>query len=336
MGYQPPHLRRAALPLVLLLPGLLLACSSAASAPAAPDQERSSAALAPVAAPAPAPNAAPAAQSGDAGTPSGPLIVRTGSLELEVADVDASVNQARDAMTALGGYVSGSDEVNSGDKHQATITYRVPVEHWQDALTALRGMADRVVRESTQAQEVTAQVVDLGAQIDNLRTSEASLRDIMTRAGTITDVLSVQERLESVQGQIERLVAQQQDVTDQAALGTLAVTWENPVVAVAAAQGSWDVGTEIDNAAAQTVRAAQAVASALIWVAIVGVPVVGPFLLLALLFIWWLRRYAARHPRRAQVGWGPALAAGTGSQSQPAAPTGPAETPPDEGVNPEG
>jgi Domain of unknown function (DUF4349) len=162
------------------------------------------------------------------------------------------------------------------------------------------------VHEQTQAEEVTGQVVDLGARLDNLRASEASLRDIMTRAGTIPDVLAVQDKLSGVRQQIEELTAQQNDLTDRAALGTLTATWENPVAAVAAAQSSWDLGREIDHAAAQTVAAGQTVASALVWLVVVGIPVLGPVILLIVIVVLLLRRYGPRVQPRGQAGWTPA------------------------------
>jgi hypothetical protein len=130
----------------------------------------------------------------------------------------------------------------------------------------------------------------------------------MSRAGTINDVLAVQERLQTVQEQIERLVAQQQDLTGRASLATLAVTWQTPatvIPAVTTAQSGWNLGAEIDRALSQTVKAGQAVASFLVWLVFVGIPVLGPIVLLVLFIVWLMRRYNRRHPRPAYVGWGP-------------------------------
>lgn len=280
---------------------VLVACSgSESSAPVTQDE---GAGKPPAGAPAPAATAAPPA---DGAAVSGALIVRTGTLELQVKDVTAVVTQARDLVASLGGYVAGSEETNQGEKHVATITYRVPVDKWQDAVTGLRGLADQVVHESTQAEEVTSQVVDVNARLDNLRVSESSLRDIAARAGTIPDVLAVQDKLTEVRDQIERLTAQQNDLTGRAALGTLEAIWETPVVAVAEVQSGWDLGREIDHAAAQTVRAGQAAASLLVWLVVVGVPVFGPMLLIGVVVIVLLRRWIARIPPRPEhPGWGP-------------------------------
>ena len=325
-----------------LVSALFLACSSASStaAPANGNGDRLAGLPAEPAAPTGAPVAGAtggdnSSVTGDAGL----YIVRTGTLEVEVPDVDAAITKGRDLITAAGGYVSASNETTKGDQHLATITYRIPVDKWQDTITSLRAVGTRVIGETTQADEVTAQVVDLNARIDNARASEASIRDIMSRAGTITDVLAVQAQLQSVQDDIERMVAQQQDLTGRAALGTLAVSWETPVVAaVQEVQSGWNFGQEIDRALAQTVNAGQALASLLIWLVIVGLPVFGPMIVIALLVLWFWRRYQRRHPRPAYATWAPvpagyAMAAPAG----PAAPAGwypPASTTPSAGPAP--
>ena len=222
------------------------------------------------------------------------LIVRTASLELEVADVAATLLSARDEIGILGGYVAGSDEYDQGDRRWASVTYRVPVDRFTDALDALRGLSERVVRESTQSGEITATVVDLDARIANLRASEAALVEIMDRSGRMEDVLAVQMRLEDVRGQIERLEAQRANLADQAALSTLTVAWFTPVAAVTVAQQGWDFGSEVDAALAQTVQALQGLAGLAVWFALVALPLLGLPLLVAAGLYLWLRRRTSR------------------------------------------
>jgi hypothetical protein len=221
-------------------------------------------------------------------------IVRTANLELEVQDMAAALLSARSAIQGLGGYVSGSDAYDQGESRWASVTYRVPVAHFGEAVDALRGEADRVVREATQSIEVTGQVMDLDARIANLRASEAALVEIMDRAGRIEDVLAVQMRLEEVRGQIEQLEAERAHLADQAALSTLAVSWYTPIAAVAAAQEGWDLGSEVDAALAQTVDALQGLIGLGVWFAVVALPLVILPLLALLLLIHTIRRHARR------------------------------------------
>ena len=68
-------------------------------------------------------------------------IVRTGSIELEVGDVPAALLTARDGIRAMGGYIGASQTQSPDDQPVATITYRIPVDRWEDALDLLRGIA---------------------------------------------------------------------------------------------------------------------------------------------------------------------------------------------------
>jgi hypothetical protein len=234
-------------------------------------------------------------------------IVRTGSLDLQVAELDPSLAKAHDAIVALGGYVGQSQESNDGDRSTANVTYRIPVDRWDDARAALRGLATKVVGEQTNAIEVTGQLIDLGARIDNLRASEKALQAILEKATKVQDILDVEGRLSDVRGQIEQLEAQRVHLADQAALGTLSVTFRLPVVAVAEAQQKWSPSEEIDRATASLVDLLQAGGAAGIWFAIVWIPALLFLGVVLAIGLFVARRLGIGRPA---VGGGPGIAGG--------------------------
>ena len=234
--------------------------------------------------------------SGTCGNPvaadmgSGPLIVRTGSLALEVKDIDASLLQARARIVGLGGYVADTDRSSVDDLSIALVTYRIPAGRWDDALDALHGIATKVVGEQTKSVEVTGQVLDLGARIDNLRATERALQAIMIQATKISDILEVQNQLTNVQGQIEQLSTEKAHLSDRAALGSLAVTYAVPIAAVAHVSSGWDLSAEVDRAVAQLVAIGQGIAVIAVWLGVVGLPIVAGLLLVAFLVLFVARR----------------------------------------------
>lgn len=226
---------------------------------------------------APAPYAADeqdgAAFRAASGVDAGPLIVRTGQLNLEVATLDEALAAAEQAVAAAGGYVAASQRSGDEDRASATVTYRIPVERWEATLAALRKVGTKVLSEQTASEEVTSQVVDLGARLVNLRATETALQAIMTKATKIPDILEVQAQLSSVRQEIEQLTAQKQALEERAALATLAVGFSlPPVVAVAQVREGWDPAKQVDEAAATLVGIGQGVASAMIWAGIVLLP----------------------------------------------------------------
>lgn len=264
----------------------------------------------------PAASAAPAAQpqGADAGTlalDTQPLVVKNGSLNLEVSDLPSALVKGRAAIAGMGGYVSASDQANKGDATVASITYRIPAARWDDALDALKNLATKVLGEQTNAVEVTGQVLDLGARITNLQATEQALQAIMAKATRISDVLEVQQQLTDVRGQIEELSTEKAHLEQQAAYGTLTVVWTVPVIpAVTVAAKGWDPGVEIDHAAASLVGIVQAIATAGIWLGIVGIPALLVILVVLVPAVILFRRFAPK-PRQPGQGWGGSAQGGT-------------------------
>ena len=247
-----------------------------------------------------APSAGPAAPDEQPATPDqvGQLIddakiVRTGTIELQVADVTVALTSARDGIRAMGGYIGSSQTQTIDESPIATITYRVPVERWEDALDLLRkltGGGGKVLSENTNAVEVTGAVVDLEARIKNLRASEAALQEISSRATRISDVLEVQAQLTTVRGQIEQLTAQLTQLNDQAAFATLTASFSTPIVAVQVAAEDWEPAKVFDEASASLVDILQGLTTAGIWFAIVWVPVLLLMGAFGLIVVFVLRR----------------------------------------------
>jgi hypothetical protein len=248
------------------------------------------------------------------------LIVRTGRLDLQVDALDDALAAADAAVSAAGGYVAASERAGDGERASATVTYRVPVDRWESTLTALREVGTKVVAEQTSSEEVTSQVVDLGARLDNLRATEAALQAIMAKATRIPDVLEVQAQLTSVREEIERLTAQKQALEERAALATLVVSFSPPpVVAVTQVQEGWDPAAEVDRATATLVGLGQGLASAAIWVGIVVLPLL--LLVAAGAAVAWVvaRRARRRPPTGPEPGPESGAGSGPGSGPEPAA-----------------
>lgn len=231
------------------------------------------------------------------------LIIKTGAMDLQVEVVEDAVETATDAIADLGGYVSASAQSGEKEDLVATLTFRIPADAWESALTTLRSLAIKVMNERTQTQDVTGDVIDLAARIKNLRATEDALQAIMARAEKITDVLAVQSELTKVRAEIESLSAQKEHLQEQAAYSTLAVSFSRkPTPAVELAQERFDPKDEVERATASLVEVLQAAAAAGIWFAIVWLPILLVLGVVGLVVAAIVRR---RMPRRGWAGQAP-------------------------------
>jgi hypothetical protein len=222
-------------------------------------------------------------------------IIRTGTMDLEVSDLPVAIREARDAIRGMGGYIGASQTSSIDDQPYAQITYRIPVDRWEDALDVLRGLngdTTKVVSEQTQSVDVTSQAVDLDARIRNLQASETALVAIAEQATRIQDILDIQAQITNIRGQIEQLEAQQNQLADQTSYATLTVSYQLPAVAAIEVQAEgWDAGSIFDEATATLVGVLQALAGAGIWLLVVWVPILVMFAVAAGIVAFLLRRF---------------------------------------------
>ena len=223
------------------------------------------------------------------------LIVRTGTLELQIADLATAITAADAAVTRAGGYVDGSNRTAERGSAEASVTYRIPSAAWDATLAEIRGTAGKVQSEQIRTEEVSGQVVDLGARMANLRATEAALQAIMVKAARISDVLEVQKQLSDTRGEIERLVADKAHLEERAAFGSLAVVFRLPpkpeATATPAPKQGWDPGRDVEKATGRLVRIGQIGTSVAIWLSIVGLPLLLAAVILGFV-TWQLKRLA--------------------------------------------
>jgi len=164
-------------------------------APPSPEEER----------PPPAPEA-PAVSEEELGQPwaTERMIVRTGDVSLIVEDVPEAMNQITGLAASFGGYVVSSKRWREEERLAGAIAIRVPAEHFDDAMKALRELAVDVSSEKTSSKDVTEEYVDLGSRLRNLEATEAQLLKLMEKAEKAEDILAIYRELSKTTGEIEQ------------------------------------------------------------------------------------------------------------------------------------
>ena len=162
---------------------------------------------------------------GDASIANTRMVIRSNNLSLIADDPAGVLEKIRGLAQRLGGYVENSTlSENKGSQPSGSITIRVPATRLDEARAEFRRYGQRVENESAQANDVTAQYVDMDSRLRNYRAEEAQYLEIMRRSGTIRDTLSVAERLSDVRGRIEQLQGQLNLLSHQVQMASLTVS----------------------------------------------------------------------------------------------------------------
>ena len=155
-------------------------------------------------------------------TPTGPLIVRTAEFTLTANDFPSVRDRINQLLAARQGYVADLQVSTPADAPRSlTANLRVPAAQLDGFLLDLKQLG-RVRNESQRGEDVTQQVVDVDARLNNLRTTEARLIEILrTRTGKLADVLQVEEQIDRTRGEIETAEAEQKSLARRIAFATV-------------------------------------------------------------------------------------------------------------------
>jgi Domain of unknown function (DUF4349)/Putative zinc-finger len=154
--------------------------------------------------------------------PAGPMIVRTAALTISTGTFDAARQAVDRILRDHHGYAADlqvDSPQNAG--RTLTATLRVPASELDATLAELKKLG-RVEQESQSGNEVTRQYTDLSARLSNSRTTEQRLLQILQqRAGKMQDVLSVEQEIDRVRGDIEQMEAEKKNLENQVQFATL-------------------------------------------------------------------------------------------------------------------
>jgi len=158
-------------------------------------------------------------------------IIRTGTVELRVDNYERSRSNLTALVASQGGYVGESThqvhESGAAAWTEGRVVLRVPAENFSTTMDAIEREGE--VRASrTATQDVTEQVVDLEARLENLRAERERLRTLYQQANDTEDVLAVERRLSEVQTEIERTEAELQNIQRRVAYSTVTVELTEP------------------------------------------------------------------------------------------------------------
>jgi PKD repeat protein len=147
-------------------------------------------------------------------------------MQLVVDDVRNTIDKITELSQNLEGYVVNSSSWKEGERVVGQITIRVPSSDFNYVMGILRSMAVEVTSETTSAQDVTEEYVDLEAQLRNLEATEEQLLKLMEKAVEVEDILNVQRELSRVQQDIERVKGRMQYLERTSAMSLIQVFLE--------------------------------------------------------------------------------------------------------------
>jgi hypothetical protein len=162
--------------------------------------------------------------------PGGQSVIFTATLNLRATNLQDTVAKATQLAQAAGGYVSGEHASMTQSRHAkpvVSIQFKVPATDFQSTLGALSALGTKR-SETQQAQDVTGTVADVNSRVASAEAAIAQLRKLLSHAGTVSGLLTVQEQINQEEASLEALQSQQRALARETTYATISMTVTGP------------------------------------------------------------------------------------------------------------
>ncbi|HEY0022984.1 MAG TPA: DUF4349 domain-containing protein [Longimicrobium sp.] len=167
-----------------------------------------------------------------------PMIIRTGTANVQVDSLDRGIAQVRALAARVGGII-GNTSISGGtdQERHASIELRVPSQNFDAALTGLQPIG-KVQNVNVTAQDVGEEYADVTARVANARRLESRLLDLLDRrTGRLEEILNLEREVARVREEIERYEGRLRYLRTRASISTLTITLHEPNAVIGTPRG---------------------------------------------------------------------------------------------------
>ena len=144
--------------------------------------------------------------------PQNQKLIRTVYMDAETEDMDTLLSQVQKRINELGGYVEAREVYNgsmynSKRYRNANLTIRIPADRLGEFVDHVSQVSNITSNRET-VEDVTLRYVAIESRIKALETEQQTLLDLMAKAETMSDLLTIESRLTDVRYELENIHSQ--------------------------------------------------------------------------------------------------------------------------------
>ena len=231
-------------------------------------------------------------------------VIRTGRVSVVSPDLDELRGQVDDLLLTVGGTIDNEQTSHNrkGEVERSVLLLRVPVDEFAAVMTALEDLGTIRSSDST-SKDVTTEVIDVEERVQTLQNSLDRLQRFQRAATNIDDLIAFEDQITEREQELSSLQAQQAYLADKTSMATISLSLLLPEKVVAPPGPLDDAGflaglrngwEALEDAVVVSLTVVGAVLPFAVVLMLVGVPV------------WLLVRSTARRRTATAVPAGPA------------------------------
>ncbi|HET6625801.1 MAG TPA: DUF4349 domain-containing protein [Nocardioidaceae bacterium] len=156
-------------------------------------------------------------------------VIKTGQVALTDTDLDATRDEVDRLLFGFGGSVENEETSHDDDGaiSHSTLVLRIPVAKFGAAMEALEKLGT-VQSSDTRSEDVTTEVIDVDERVETLQNSLDRLQAYQRKSDNIDDLIRFEDQITERESQLQSLTAQQSYLADQTAMSTITLHLSTP------------------------------------------------------------------------------------------------------------
>lgn len=152
-------------------------------------------------------------------------LIRTVDLQIQTKEFDTVLTSVQERVQELGGYVEQSS-IDSGSTYYSSynrysyLTVRIPSDKLDGFLENVKETAN-VTNISESTEDITLRYVDVESRKIALETEQSRLLELLEKAETVEDIITIEGRLSEVRYQLESYTSQLRTFDNQVDYSTV-------------------------------------------------------------------------------------------------------------------
>lgn len=156
-------------------------------------------------------------------------IIKTATVKFEVKDFKTYNAAVRNKIKQYGGYVAGEDNFLTDYKSETVMAIKVPVMNFDGLMNELGDGNSKLIERSVKTDDVTTAYVDTKSRLESKKQMRLKYMEFLKQSKNMTEVLQVQDEINSIQEEIEAAAGKINYLSTQSAYSTINLTFYQPL-----------------------------------------------------------------------------------------------------------
>lgn len=152
-------------------------------------------------------------------------LIKRGHLSFETKDVNETTTRIKNAVKVFNGYISDENQTNYSESKNQSLQIRISSDSFDAFIEEVSKGVKKFDSKNITVQDVSEEFYDVQARLKTKKEIEANYIELLKKAKTVEDILSVERELGYIRTEIESMQGRLKYLGNQVSMSTVNISF---------------------------------------------------------------------------------------------------------------